>query len=797
MIKIFAVGLVLGALLITYTTWASTIKVTNGSFITIQNTNVTLEGDLQVDRESSLILNSGRLVLNGNWKTQGGFSSTGKVIFQGEETQTVDMNLESNTFHDLEINTKRLDLNSSVGVSGTLTLNTGLVYLGTHDMTFEGEGKPANVSSESYLVTDSTGSVYYSDLDSGEHLFPIGPNQYAYLPITVSNQNESSHLGVRLADSLSPRTLVNYSVPVTWYLDEVSGLGIFNLSATWQSSWENVLFSREQQNVQAAVIHADSSEAVYDIAGIEESDGLVSVNVSGLENVDQIIFGNHPDFEADVATETTTLVVTSSTIVSSPTTTIPHVDVLIPEDSDSVELAVNFNGNTDLQTVINLPETAQTEFTEGLQTENCADDESAIAFSGVYSPESFSNSNIEEASLSIQCDLYLKSSTVVEEDTDLSEATTVLTLPAGTQANVTYTAALSFEAPTINMNGEETNVSVTQNSEGQVEVAFVMSDSTGTGDSQEKILLPKLESGSQFEIVNLEDSVSLIAQMPLVFSENETSRQVAQTEPTSKTYYMGRDLETQMAVYIEALEPNTQLEIERTLGDSETQITIASGRVQLWMGTEAGDILDAGMEFWVVNQSIELKLSAGNHLLTFPINESISSSDLEIKALAAHSVWKWEPDSEVWAGFSPQLSTARQMAETMEIPAIAQTLEVGQGVWLFTSTDVQITLHDAPEGTLPRINQFQQEGWTLVGNPTQNPLSIEDFVGEQSFQSLWRIQDNQWKAYSLYNELVQEIENSSIPLILATDTLNSGEAVWLDLGTDAKEQVLRTPPNYQ
>jgi hypothetical protein len=155
-----------------------------------------LAGNLSVAGTGSLILSGtygADLYVGGNWTRAAGTTftpSTSAVFFDGSDASTITVSGGETFSYLLLTGGGNATMASAVSVTGTLTLTSGLLILGTNSLTL---ASPASgYSSSSYIVTNSTGTVKQTAGTSAVTI-PVGASATAttYAPVTITGSSST------------------------------------------------------------------------------------------------------------------------------------------------------------------------------------------------------------------------------------------------------------------------------------------------------------------------------------------------------------------------------------------------------------------------------------------------------------------------------------------------------------------------------------------------------------------------------------------------------------------------------
>jgi hypothetical protein len=678
-------------------------------------------------------------------------------------------------------------------------------------------------SSSSYVVTSGTGTVQQT-VGSSAVVFPIGTST-SYSPITLTNSGTSDTFAMRVANLTSSVNDSNDMVNREWFLSEGIAGGS-NLSATlqWNASDEGSSFSR-MENLAIGFYSGSTFSGLTTSELVTGSDPFqltldeLPASFSSIMLGNQIV-SNLPLLSNDDNNTTAVssvialdgslslMVDTTNPALTTVTTSLHHLppgtQPTIEDDGSisldfqlgSNDLAASIDPNGQLAMVLKNPlGSILSEFDapEGTQTIYSGNQLFAWVF-----PEDFTNSSLQEAEFTFYDNGSILVQVPILDQAGSPEATSKLHIPPGSLISAGYTAHLRSTLPSYTQSdGSQVTPSLTLNSMGEVEVTLARS----LGGSESKLILPKLSAGSEFQLQDNPDGTkSILALMPLKWDVSAAARQsngAVRTVVEQQTYYMGRDLQTNAAIYLASSTDNTSLQIERSLSDMTTTITVLSGTVVVINGGYLSTLQTADA-LQVNNASREFHISTSNLLFCLPINETISAADLEIRFPDVHSIWLWDEQHQLWQSYSPNLETAYRMVTEIGIPTLRETSLAGQGLYLSSTSDFTLTLPDAPSGSLPDTAANSSSEWRLLGNNTADPVMITELLMNlpKDVLALWRYFDGQWQVYSSNADILKLKEEEGVAEWPLSQALAVGEAYWAQIQPTARiSRQLRQPPS--
>lgn len=202
--------------------------------------------------------NNKNITIKGDWTNSvgaGGFlCGTGTTTFSGSSAQQI-TNAGGETFYNLTVSSTGVTINNAVNVSGTLNLTSGNITIGANDLTVTSGNAITGYSSNSYVVTNSTGTLKINNLTTAR-VFPIGKSSSSYTPATIANvAGTADQFSVRVTNNIlkqgtSGSTVTTDVVGQTWFFDEaVAGGSNATITLQWNGSDELSGFDRTDCHV--------------------------------------------------------------------------------------------------------------------------------------------------------------------------------------------------------------------------------------------------------------------------------------------------------------------------------------------------------------------------------------------------------------------------------------------------------------------------------------------------------------------------------------------------------------------
>jgi hypothetical protein len=132
-----------------------------------------------------------------------------------------------------------------ITVTGSLAFVSGIMILGSSDLTIDSGGSITSASSSSYIVTDDIGMLTRNNVGTSAVSFPVGTAS-SYNPVTLQTETGTDNFSVRAIESVSPQSPNDAAaVQRTWDISELTpgGNGAMTVTLQWNGSEEGENFS--------------------------------------------------------------------------------------------------------------------------------------------------------------------------------------------------------------------------------------------------------------------------------------------------------------------------------------------------------------------------------------------------------------------------------------------------------------------------------------------------------------------------------------------------------------------------
>ena len=148
-------------------------------------------------------------------------------------------------------NVAGLTLSGDLQISGRLVLATGMITLGSANLTIGPAAVIAGGGSNAFIVSGGSGELRQAGIGSGGRsapvLFPVGAHSGSYTPVFLQNGGVADRFGVRVENGVldGGNPLTGNAVDRTWHVtEETAGGSNANLTFTWSAADELPAFDR-------------------------------------------------------------------------------------------------------------------------------------------------------------------------------------------------------------------------------------------------------------------------------------------------------------------------------------------------------------------------------------------------------------------------------------------------------------------------------------------------------------------------------------------------------------------------
>lgn len=208
--------------------------------------------------KNDLLISEGTFNANDLNTTIGGDFTNNSTFIAGAGTMelngTSDQNVScTDPFTNLSVNKTSglVNLSSDISVQTLLTLTSGKIFPGDHDLTIGTTGTISGASASRYIMATGTGSLIQQVNNNGSKTFPVG-NTTAYIPavVNLSATSVTDNFSVRVKDDAysdgeSGNTVSLRAVKATWIISEaVAGGSDATITVQWPLTAELSGFDR-------------------------------------------------------------------------------------------------------------------------------------------------------------------------------------------------------------------------------------------------------------------------------------------------------------------------------------------------------------------------------------------------------------------------------------------------------------------------------------------------------------------------------------------------------------------------
>jgi hypothetical protein len=238
--------------------------------VNVPSGSVTLSSNLMMN--DTLTLSAGTLNLNNKnlaFGINGDFASSGNGTISAGTGSDITINTGhslsgalrfttgSSTAHNLTINLggsgSSVSIGSDLWLTGSLTLQSGMIDVMSHNLSILAGGNLSGGSATSYVITNGTGMLTMNLSASGSNTYYIGTNTH-YAPFTVAaaSGSASGDVSVSAMDNIyvngTTGTVLSNTQPVvnvTWLVHSTASAAYnYDLTAMWSAGMEVNGFDR-------------------------------------------------------------------------------------------------------------------------------------------------------------------------------------------------------------------------------------------------------------------------------------------------------------------------------------------------------------------------------------------------------------------------------------------------------------------------------------------------------------------------------------------------------------------------
>jgi hypothetical protein len=232
-------------------------NVNLGSDVTITGMLTLGQGSLSLNGYNLTLSAGGNVAASGSGSISTTTSSDITIATSGTIGGAIRFTAGSNTVDDLTINlgsgSATVSFGSNLTVNGTLDLQSGMINVGTNNLSVAAGGSVSGGSSTSYVITSGGGALTLNVGAGSSATFNVGTStRFAPAVVTAASGSASSNISITTKDGVLVNgtsgidlTLTQPLVNVTWNVvsSATSGLNL-TLKLKWSSNMEVNTFNR-------------------------------------------------------------------------------------------------------------------------------------------------------------------------------------------------------------------------------------------------------------------------------------------------------------------------------------------------------------------------------------------------------------------------------------------------------------------------------------------------------------------------------------------------------------------------
>ena len=175
---------------------------------------------------------------------------------------------------------------------------------------------------------------------------------------------------------------------------------------------------------------------------------------------------------------------------------------------------------------------------------------------------------------------------------------------------------------------------------------------------------------------------------------------------------------------------------------------------------------------------VYLELEAGQHLITLPVADTLTKSQIEtvFSDKNISYILKHDFDSNEWQGYSTN-SVFKQKMKDFKVSELS-SLKAGEGIVIDVNEPITLKFPKSDDYSLfdkvdiPNLAR----GWHFLGS--NRLITIKELLSKNSnIKVLWHYQESKWSVYSEDEDIKEEYRRREIPSFEDINTSNS--AFWL------------------
>jgi len=213
------------------------------------------------------------------------YSPTMSFVLNGGSAQHTGTDMPASVSNFTLINSHGAILDAALTITGTCTLTSGIITLGSYKLTIGSSGQISGAGSSNYILTNSTGVLEMQANTSGV-MFPIGDD---YNPIKIKTTSGTAVFDVSVSNGITDATNTSsYSNDVvnrTWVINITTGSATINVTPQWNdpsditgSFDENKVLVASRTSLTSAWNSTKSSTSATSLGGSDYN--ILSGNIS-------------------------------------------------------------------------------------------------------------------------------------------------------------------------------------------------------------------------------------------------------------------------------------------------------------------------------------------------------------------------------------------------------------------------------------------------------------------------------------------------------------------------------------
>jgi len=232
---------------------------------------------LTITAANTTIQTGATLTVKGDLSSTKDLPEMGKILLQGNDEQTLNMNGKS--IPNLEVNnSSNILLTADARISNTLLFTSGKIIIGTYNLTLTSITSISGMGTAKFIETNGSGQVFNeisSNVSSKE--IPVGAGTvYHPLFITTAGSYATAKVGVRVSgtSSTTKPPMASDFINANWTITQTGITGTLNVSARYDASD----ISGNENNLKAYLF--DGTDWSSSIGNINTSANTISFPIT-------------------------------------------------------------------------------------------------------------------------------------------------------------------------------------------------------------------------------------------------------------------------------------------------------------------------------------------------------------------------------------------------------------------------------------------------------------------------------------------------------------------------------------